>query len=93
MSFRCEICDKPQPIGHAPIKIVTKTRDVNYPKTSKIGKEIVEEKACCEPCAVAKQIAMDEAAAAKLEAQNKNFEEQASGDRPSEWRDKFTAAP
>lgn len=87
-------------MGHAPIKIVTKTRDVNYPETSKTGKEIVEEKACCEPCAVTIQEALDEAAAKALEeqakaleAQNRNFEEQAYGDRPSEWRDGFTAAP
>ena len=100
MSFRCEICDKAQPTGHAPIQVVTKTRDAHYPDTSKIGTETVQEKNCCEPCAVTIQVALDEAAAKALEeqakaleAQNRNFEEQAYGDRPSEWRDGVTAAP
>jgi hypothetical protein len=51
MSFRCEICNIPQPMGHAPDRVVTKTRTKNYQDTSKVGIESVEEKNCCPGCA------------------------------------------
>lgn len=107
MSFRCNVCKKPQPIGHAPIKIVTKMRDKHYPETSKIGQEIAEEKDCCPACSevlLMKQrdlrLAAEEAEAKRIEEQAKAIEEQTSnfnnqpryGERPGEWRDGVHAA-
>ena len=95
MSFRCNVCDEPQPIGHAPIRIVTKTRAKDAPETSKPCTEIAEEKDCCPPCSerilIAQRnlrIAQEEATAKAIEIQNRNFSNQPKyGERPSEWRD------
>lgn len=47
MSFRCEECNEPQPIGVAPIMVVTHKRSyVPAP-----GSEIVKEVKACAPCA------------------------------------------
>ena len=60
MSFKCELCDKQQPTGSNPVKIVTekrhkeyqpiKNRDGEVVKTP-TGWEIVKEINCCFKCA------------------------------------------
>lgn len=93
MSFRCNKCKEPQPIGHAPINIVTKTRDKNYPDTSKVGKEIVQEMSCCPPCSEVillaqreLRLSQEKTLAKALEIQSRSFDNTPKfGERPSEW--------
>ena len=67
MSFRCDNCGKPQLTGTQPIKIVTKTREKEYPERYKEipnskpikfdnggkGWETVKEEKLCASCAMA----------------------------------------
>ena len=54
MSFRCDYCDEAQPNGVKPIKVVTQTRNVTYPRTKDdripTGTEIVKEVDLCVKC-------------------------------------------
>lgn len=67
MSFICEICNRPMPIGSKPIQYVTKTREVEYPERvvvdplSKkrkvidrggVGWEIVKQLNICKRCEI-----------------------------------------
>lgn len=99
MSFRCEICKEPQPVGHAPERIVTKTRKKDAPETSKPCTEIAEEKNCCPPCAekaleaikeYEEAVAAQEAKARELMAKYPDAPH-AEPERPSDWRDRVSA--
>lgn len=52
MSFRCEICLKPQPPGARPTLVVTKVRNREYSASGgvSLGYETIEEKRSCQAC-------------------------------------------
>lgn len=65
MSFRCDLCGEAQPEGSSPTKVVTATRNKNYPERFKKtdsgnkvidrggqGYETVTEVNACDSCAV-----------------------------------------
>ncbi len=60
MSFKCQVCNEPQPTGASPVKVVTKKRNKQYPpvlnpdgtiKKLPVGWEIEKEAQCCGGCA------------------------------------------
>jgi len=60
MSFRCDICEKPQDTGVKPISFIADDRVAHYENTyrrgykdvkvSSVGWEIVKEQKVCQPC-------------------------------------------
>ena len=50
MSFRCELCRKPQPNCVQPTKVATEIRLKNYALEGTVGFEVVREKNVCESC-------------------------------------------
>lgn len=60
MSFKCEVCEKVQPVGTKPVKVVTEIRNVTYPHVKTydgkikipIGFEPVKEVTTCPDCSI-----------------------------------------
>jgi len=52
MSFRCDICNEPQPTGVAPTTIVTHVRKKVYHANQSVipGHETIKEVRACAPC-------------------------------------------
>ena len=54
MSFKCDVCNEPQPAGKCPVRLATETRMKSYFNTGSegtFGWEIVREKNVCSDCA------------------------------------------
>lgn len=66
MSFRCQLCGKPQPPGTSPIEIIVGRRRVIYVHQGKRGNsetygwEIAKTIAVCEECAAKRKIKVKE---------------------------------
>ena len=101
MSFRCEVCKEPQPIGHAPIQVVVETRIKRYLGNDAIGVETVRELNACPPCSETllmkqrEERLLRDQEAARLAAERKAAigAESPYLEKSSDWRDGYTLAP